>query len=236
MKPFQHITACLFALVVAAGCASTQVTDREQLVTGRIPRPDHILVYDFVATPTDVPAESALANDSSVQPTPQTAEQIATGRRVGAEIASQLVEEIRSMGLPAERASTSTRPQINDILIRGYLLSVQEGSAAERMAIGFGSGTSRLSVAVEGYQMTAQGPRKLGSGDVESGGSKGPGAAVPLAVAIASGNPLGLILTSGMKVYGEASGSSKIDGRAEQTAKEVGNQLRPRFQQQGWIN
>ncbi len=235
MKPFQHITACLFALVVAGGCASTQVTDRQQLVTERLPRPDHILVYDFVATPADVPAQSALADHASVQRTPQTAEQIATGRRVGAEIAAQLVEEIRSMGLPAARASSPTKPRINDILIRGYLLAVEEGSAAKRMAIGFGSGTSHLSVAVEGYQMTAQGPRKLGSGKVESGGGKGPGGAVPLGVAIATGNPLGLIVTSGMKVYGEASGGSKIDGRAEQTAKEIGIQLKPRFQQQGWI-
>ncbi len=236
MKPFQLITVWLFALAVAAGCASTEVTDRQPLVTERIPRPDHILVYDFVATPTDVPAESALAGQSTVQRTPQTAEQIATGRRVGAEIAARLVEEIRSMGLPAERASTRTTPQINDILIRGYLLSVEEGSAAERMAIGFGSGTSRLSVAVEGYQMTPQGLRKLGSGKLESGGSKGPGAAVPLGVAIATGNPLGLIVSSAMKVSGETSGSSKIEGRAEQTAKEVAQQLKPRFQQQGWIN
>jgi hypothetical protein len=236
MKPFQHITAWLFALVVAAGCASTKVTDRQQLVKERLPRPDHILVYDFVATSADVPAESALSDHSTVQRTPQTAEHIATGRRVGAEIAARLVEEIRIMGLPAERASTPTKPRINDILIRGYLLSVEEGSAAERMAIGFGAGASHLSVAVEGYQMTAQGPRKLGSGTLESGGSKGPGAAVPLGVAIATGNPLGLIVSSGMKVYGEASGSSKIDGRAEQTAKEVAQQLRPRFQQQGWIN
>jgi hypothetical protein len=236
MKPFQNITSCLFALVVAAGCASTKVTDRRPLVTERIPRPDHILVYDFVATPTDVPAESALADNSTVQQTPQTAEQIATGRRVGAEIATQLVEEIRSMGLPAQRGSSATKPQINDILIQGYLLSVEEGSAAQRMAIGFRSGASRLSVAVEGYQMTAQGPRKLGSGKVESGGGRGPGGAVPLGVAIATGNPLGLIVTSGIKVYGEASGRSKIDGRAEQTAKEIGVQLKPRFQQQGWIN
>jgi hypothetical protein len=236
MKPFQHITACLFALVVAAGCASTTVTDRQPVVTERLPRPDHILVYDFVATPNDVPAQSALADHASVQRTPQTAEQIATGRRVGAEIATQLVEEIRSMGLPAQRGSSSTKPQINDILIQGYLLSVEEGSAAQRMAIGFRSGASRLSVAVEGYQMTAQGPRKLGSGKVESGGSKTPGAAAPLGVAIATGNPLGLIVSSGMKVYGETSGSSKIEGRVDQTAKEIANQLNARFQQQGWIN
>jgi hypothetical protein len=236
MKPFQHITAWLFALVVVAGCASTKVSDRQQLVSERLPRPDQILVYDFVATPADVPAESAVAQHPSVQPKPQTAEHIETGRRVGAEIATHLVQEIRSMGLPAERASSPTKPRINDILIRGYLLSVQEGSAVKRMAIGFGAGGSDLSVAVEGYQMTAQGPRKLGSEKVESGGARGPGAAVPLGVAIATGNPIGLIVTSGIKVYGEASGRSRIEGRADQTAKEIGNQLKPRFQQQGWIN
>ena len=101
MKPFQHFTACLFALVVLAGCASTKVSDRQQLVSERLPRPDQILVYDFVAAPADVPAESALAGHSTVQPKPQTAEHIATGRRVGAEIATQLVQEIRTMGLPA---------------------------------------------------------------------------------------------------------------------------------------
>ena len=93
-----------------------------------------------MATPTDVPAQSALADNANVQRTPQTAEQIATGRRVGGEIAAQPVEEIRSMGLPAVRASTPTKPQINDIMIRGYLLAVEEGSATKRIAIGFDLG------------------------------------------------------------------------------------------------
>ena len=79
MKPFQRITACLFTLVVAAGCASTTVTDRQPLVTERLPRPDHILVYDFIATPTDVPAESALADHSTVQRKPKPP---STSRRV----------------------------------------------------------------------------------------------------------------------------------------------------------
>lgn len=231
-----RIVSGLFILVVIAGCASTKVTERQILEPQRkIPRPDHILVYDFVATPADVPADSALTGQPSVHQTPQTAEQIAMGRQVGAEIAAKLVEEIRSLGLPAERASTQTTPRINDLVIRGYLLSVQEGSAAKRMAIGFGAGASELSVAVEGYQVTAQGLRKLGSGTVESGGAKGPGAAVPLAVTLATANPLGLIVSSGMKVYGEASGSAKIEGRAEQAAKVIADEIKPRFRQQGWI-
>ncbi len=140
------------------------------------------------------------------------------------------------MGLPAAQAGAGTTPQINDIVIRGYLLSVNQGNEAERLVIGFGSGASELRTAVEGYQMTAQGLRKLGSGTVDSGGSKGPGAAVGVAGLIATGNPAGLIISTGMKVYGEESGSSKVEGRAKETAKEIADVLKKRFQQQGWIN
>jgi len=225
---------CLLAAVVAAGCASTKITNRQQLVTGKLPRPDHVWVYDFAATAADVPANSALAGQASA--TSQTAEQIATGRQLGADIAAELVEQIRGMGMPAGRAPIGTIPQLNDIVIRGYLLSVDEGSAAKRVAIGFGSGGSELRTAVEGYQMTAQGLRKLGSGTLDSGGGKTPGAAVGAATFIATANPAGLIVSTGMKVYGEASGSSKIEGRAKDTATEIAAVLKQRFQEQGWIN
>jgi hypothetical protein len=235
MKPYSRIVTCLFALVVIAGCASTEVSDRKILVDEKLPRPDRIWVYDFAATPADVPAESALAGQPVEHPTPQTAEQIATGRQVGEQIALQLVDEIRGMGLPAVRASSRTTPQVNDIVIRGYLLSVDEGSATKRVTIGFGSGSSELKVAVEGYQMTAQGLRKLGSGSADSTGAKMPGGALGVVGLIATGNPAGLIVSGGMKAYGEYSGSAKIEGRAKETAKEIAKQIRPRFEKQGWI-
>ncbi|TLD43603.1 MAG: hypothetical protein JETT_0034 [Candidatus Jettenia ecosi] len=140
------------------------------------------------------------------------------------------------MGMPAVRAEMGTTPQINDIVIRGYLLTVNEGSAAKRMTIGFGSGSSKLQVAAEGYQMTAQGLRKLGSGTVASGGSKAPGAALGVVGLIAAANPAGPIVSSGMKVYGEASGKAKIGGRARQAAKEIASHLKTRFEEQGWID
>jgi hypothetical protein len=222
-------------MLVIAGCASTKVTDRQQLVTGQLPRPDHILVYDFAATPAEVPAESALAGQHTEHSAPQTAEQIATGRKVGDEVAKELVKEIRAMGMPAEHAYTA-KPQLNDIVIRGYLLSVDEGSAAKRVGIGLGSGASDLKVAVEGFQMTAQGLRKLGGGTSDAGGSKTPGAAVGIVSLLATHNPAGLIISTGMKVYGEKSGKSKIEGRADQTAKEIADILKKRFQEQGWID
>jgi uncharacterized protein DUF4410 len=152
-----------------------------------------------------------------------------------AQIAAELVAQIRDMGLPAVAASSRTRPRVGDAVIRGYLVSIDEGSATKRFLIGFGAGGSELKTVVEGYQMTAQGLRKLGSGTVESGGSKGPGTAAPAAVAVATGNPIGLIGSGGMKIYGEASGSSKLEGRAKATAKEIAYELKIRFEDQGWI-
>lgn len=236
MKTRNHLVRCLFALLVIAGCGSTKVTSRNELVTGQLPRPAHIWVYDFAATPADVPAESALAGQHSEHSTPQTAEQIATGRKLGAEIASELVKEIRGMGMPAEHAVAGSTPQINDIVIRGYLISYNKGSEAKRIAIGFGSGASDLKVAAEGFQMTAEGLRKLGSGTADSGGSKAPGADLGVLGLIATHNPAGLIISSGVKVYGEESGSSKVEGRAKAIAKEIADVLKKRFQEQGWIS
>ncbi len=237
MKSYSRIVSCLFALVAVAGCASTEVTNRQILVDEKekAPRPGHIWVHDFAATPAEIPADSALAGQQVAHATPQTPEQIATGRQVGEQIAVALVEEIRGMGLPAARASSGTKPEINDLVIRGYLLSIDEGDATKRVAVGFGSGASHLSVAAEGFQMTAQGLRKLGSGTVGSGGGKTPGGAVGVAALIATGNPVGLIVGGGAKAYGEYSGSSKIEGRAKAVAKEIAETIKPRFQQQGWI-
>ena len=236
MKSRSQIVLCLLALLIVAGCASTQVSDRQEIVFGPIPRPAHIWVYDFAATPADVPAYSALAGQPSASGTPQTPEQIATGRKLGAQLAAELVTQINAMGMPAEQAMAGITPQINDLVIRGYFLSIDVGSAEKRVAIGFGSGESELRVAVEGFQMTAQGLRKLGSGTTDSTGSKAPGGALGLATLLATHNPAGLIIGTGMKVYGEESGRATVVGRAKATAKEIADVLKKRFQEQGWIN
>jgi len=227
------LLAYLCAVALAVGCASTRVTNRQQLVGGKLPRPDHIWVYDFAATAKDVPGNSALANRPSAAS--QTPEQLALGRQVGAAIASRLVQQIQDMGLPAVRANIATVPQVNDIVIRGYLVSVDEGSTTARVAIGFGSGASEMRTVVEGFQMTAQGLRKIGSGTVDSEGGKSPGAALGVVGLLATSNPAGLIVSGGMKVYGEASGSSTIEGRANDTADEIAKALKQRFEEQGWI-
>ncbi len=225
----------LFALLVFAGCASTSVTSRQVLVTGQLPKPNNILVYDFAATPADVPSDSEYANPNYRPAVAQTSEEITAGHQAGAQVAAALVEQIRDMGMPATQASPGIQPQLNDIVILGYFISVDEGSTAKRVAIGFGSGASKLVTAVEGYQMTAQGLRKLGSGTVDAAGGKSPGASLGVAGWIVTGSPVGLLVQGGAKAYTEASGQAGIEGRAKATAKEIAKALKTKFQQQGWI-
>lgn len=239
MRSGSRIVLYLFALIVFAGCASTTVTEQTPISYPSLPRPNNIWVYNFVASPADVPADSPLRYRFVAPSTPETAQDIETGRALGALIAKDLVADIQAMGLPAAQAGPGTSPQVGDGVIRGYIISLEgggTGAAAQRFVVGFGAGSSEMDTVVEGYVMTSEGLRKLGSGTLSSSGGKTPGAAVPAAVAIATGSPIGLIVVGGAKLYGELSGRSGLEGRAKATAGEIAEQLRIRFQDRGWIS
>ena len=103
------------------------------------------------------------------------------------------------------------------------------------MLVGFGRGAAELTTAVEGYQMTAQGLRPLGRGEIRSGGGETPGMVAPLAVVAATANPIGLVVGGAVKLYGEETGSDTIEGAAKRTAKEISAQLKTAAEEQGWI-
>jgi hypothetical protein len=233
----RYFLAAIFedALAILSGCASSDVTTRQPYTGERVARPDRIIVHDFAATSADVPAGSALAGRSAEHPTPQTAEQIETGRQLGAHVAKELVAEIRDMGLPAVRAAGQPPPRVGDLVIRAYSVSIDPGSAGERVLVGFGSGAAELRTVVEGYLMTRQGLRRLGSGQLESGGSKTPGMLVGVATLAATGNPISLIVGGASKLRGEEKGLETIEGAAQRTAQEIAEKLRVKFQEQGWI-
>jgi hypothetical protein len=235
MRSTRHTLSLLIALAVA-GCATTTVSNRQTYEGPKLARPQRILVYDFAATGADIPSWASGATLYDGQEPEQTAEQIAAGRQLGDTVAKRLVSEIQSMGLNAEQASVDTPMRQGDAAIVGYFESVDEGSRLKRVALGFGAGAASMKTLVEGYQMTESGPHLLGSGEVESGGgAKGPGMIIPVAVTIATANPIGLAVGGAVKVGTELSGYDTIEGSAKRTADEVAAQLRTAFQRQGWI-
>ena len=238
MRSSSRIVLCLLALFVVAGCASTNVTQQTPMSSPGLARPNRIWVYNFVANSADMPSNSSIGGQVGAPSTPPTAAELDEGRQLGALIAQELVADINAMGLSAVQAGPGSSPQVGDGVIRGYLVSVQgggTGSMVQRFVIGFGAGTSEMDTVVEGYAVTPQGWRKLGSGTLTSSGNKTPGMVVPAAVAIATANPIGLIVVGGAKIYGETSGRSGLQGRAKATADEISDQLKIRFQDRGWI-
>jgi len=226
----------LFALAVLAGCAQTTVTSRQPYEGGPIARPGRIIVHDFAASAADVPASSWTAGQYAQPTTPPTPQEAEVGRQLGAKVAQELVTEIQGMGLPAVLAQGQPAPRTGDIVLMGYFESVDSGSAVKRVVLGFGSGAANLNTVVEGYLMTDKGLRRLGSGDVDAGTGKAPGVAVPLVMAAATGNPIGLIVSTAAKAEGQVSGRTTIEGAAKRTAKEVADQLQVAFRRQGWIS
>jgi hypothetical protein len=234
MKPLSRAAAWLLVLLVVAGCASTEITERQRYEGAKLARPDRIIVYEFTADPADVPPYSAFAAQlgSAMTPPPQ---QVALGRQLGAQVAKELVADLRGMGLPAVEAAGQPAPRTDDIVLRGYFVSVDQGSATQRVLVGFGAGGAELKTAVEAYQMMAERLRPLGRGEIKSGGGKLPGMVLPLAVVAATANPIGLVVGGAVKGAGEVTGSSTIQGAAKRTADEIAAQLKTAAEEQGWI-
>ena len=238
MKICTNAVNFVFGFAMLAGCASTNVTRQTPMTAPGLARPNQIWVYDFIASYSDMPSGSSLAGRVGRPSTAPTSEELEAGRRYGALIAQDLVQNIQAMGMPAIQAGPGASPQVGDAIIRGYIVSTEGGGAgamAKRLVIGFGAGTAEMDTVVEGFVVTSQGLRRLGSGTLSSSGNKTPGLIVPAAVTIATGSPVGLIVVGGAKLYGAASGRSGLEGRAKATADEIANQLRIRFQDRGWI-
>lgn len=230
-------TMLLIVAPVALACGGIQVLERNEYEGPRIPRPGRIIVYDFAATPADLPTWSEAHEKHGGAPGEADAATLKLGRQLGSELAGELVAEIRDMGLPAVRAQGQRDPEVDDIVLIGYFATVDPGSSVKRVVLGFGTGKADLTTHVEGYRMTEEGLVLAGSGESGTGRSEqdAPGVVVPALVTVATANPVGLIVGGGFKVYGEVSGKSTIHGTARETAEKIAEVLEEKFEELDWI-
>jgi hypothetical protein len=235
MKNIYRLLSMTLLMLAVAGCGSTKVTMRDTYQGAKIPRPDRIVVFDFATNTAGLPAWSDAAQQFGQQASMGSPEDQETGRELGIQIARELVTQIRALGLTAVTNSAATAAQPGDGMLIGYFAGVEEGSRGKRVMLGFGAGATDLKTYVEGYLMTENGPRKLGSGATDSGGGKTPGLLLPIAVVAATANPIGLVVGGGMHAYGELSGKNTVQAAAKETAELLGKELEAAFKRHGWI-
>ncbi len=230
------LAACLLAISLAAGCAQTNVSDRSSTgVSAVIAKPARVIVYDFASTPEAVPPDSAIAGLYRQRTTPQTPEEIALGRSLGAKVSARLVEELNKNGIAATAAATGPVPHPGDAVIRGDFDSIDKGNRTKRMLIGFGAGAAGLETLVEGYVVTTAGLVPLGSAQIETSGGKMPGMLVPIGAGAAMGTVATSVAISGTANVLQELGPEGLDGAAKRTAKAIANVIVKAYKERGWL-
>jgi hypothetical protein len=199
-----------------------------------VARPERIIVYDFASNPADLPADSTIAKLHQQRTTPQSEKEIALGRRLGELTAVNLIETLNKQGIAAVDGSTGSFPRPGDGVIRGEFVSIDEGSRAKRMLIGFGAGAAELKTLVETYQVTATGLVPLGSGQVETAGGQIPGILVPVGAGVAAGAVATSAVVSGSSNVLQEAGPESIEGAARRTASEIARIIVEAYEKRGW--
>jgi hypothetical protein len=223
-------------LLVMLACASTTTREVSEF-EGELVRPDRILVYEPAVSTGDVELDEGLLarigdGDSSESEVEARRE---AGRAVANVYAERLVEELRRLGIPTERATGA--PPYGDIalLVRGVFLSIDEGNQTKRVVIGLGAGQSRVELLVRAFHTSPLGEQLVKEFEVEATSSYKPGMAATMGVGAAAGN---LAVSAAVSTAGTAASeklSDDVDADAKRSANEARAQFAEFFVEQGWI-
>ena len=221
----------VFALAFGLGCASANVTPILR-APENIPQPDVVLVYNFAVGPNDVVVDT-LGKEFKSERT-NLSKQEETAYAAADTLSTAIVTKLNERGIRAQRAASFEDPPLNALLLKGQFLTVNKGSRAKRMIIGFGAGSTKLEVRVQVYQATPSGLRRLAEAEVDSHGSKMPGMAVPVAGGVIAGSAAtSAIVSGGMSVVRETRGAMHDD--AGRIADEVAERAEAYYKRQGWL-
>ena len=225
------MAACALGCMMLAACASSRVSDSyDSVAAGEVSQPGRFIVYDIAATADDIDATAPITGYYDDWETPQTPEELALGRELGAMVSARLAERLTAMGMTAVRAVDAPAPDFGDAVISGQLFSIVEGSRGKRVVIGFGAGSAELNVRVNGYLVTESGLQELGARQVRTSGGRFPGIALP----IARSSAVGLAANSAMKVRAEK-GPETLEAAATRAANRIAEELRIVFSDYGWL-
>jgi hypothetical protein len=216
------------AALMLFGCTSVDSAAERQIAEQRLPRPAMIVVHDFAVSPDEVQSGGAWSSPRLLKDTARTGAEKAVGHAFADQFAAALVEEIRKLGLPAERAAAPNLPSGGMVTIEGRFISLA-GDPSEPGIVGFAGGWPEVEADVQLYGSDRSGERL--TEDIEVSLSEGdhalPAALLP--------DPT---ITAGQVATPQPPSpelKAKLAPAARQAAATVAGQLEPFFAAQGWI-
>jgi hypothetical protein len=234
---FMSRAAALAALALLAACTSAQ----SQIETAgeTLPRPQVVLVDTFAVSPDEVQLDEGLSTEieqgvKARSGTSRTDQELQAGRQVADAVADKLVVEISDIGLRAERGSAVPAGVQNALLIKGQLVSIDEGNRTERVIVGLGAGRSDVRAQVQVYEVTPAGRRLLDRIEVDGKSGLTPGMAETMGAGAIAGHLLvATAAGAGLHVTSETVGADVV-ADADRAAKSIAKQLAALFAEQGW--
>jgi hypothetical protein len=212
------------ALASVLGCAAARVQNPTTDRSVAMPRPGRVVVFDLYTGSADVRVGRSPVNTAANAVGLWVDEPDVLADAVADTLASNVVDALRAQGLPAERAAKTAPPELNDVVIQGQFVQIDEGSKLRRFVIGFGVGATELRTQIQVFQVTAEGWRPIQQFDTVATGSRFPGAAFFVAGGAAAGTvATSAIISSGVGVVRELRAS--IDADAGRTAEQISGKI-----------
>lgn len=171
------VLAGLCALL--AGCVHAQVSDESQIAPAPAGQPAKIYVSDFDLGVANIKSESMIPWNGPVRRfvvgswnrNPQVFHDKAVNS-----LAETIVKKLRKAGYKAERWYPNEALPDNGWLVRGVVVTVDQGNRVRRAVVGFGLGEAELKVAVDVSDLASGAPKPFYHLDTEADSGKMPGA------------------------------------------------------------
>jgi Domain of unknown function (DUF4410) len=236
---FMRKAAAFAGLALLAACTSAQ--SQMETAGEMLPRPQVVIVDTFAASPDEVQLDEGLSTEieqalRARAGTSRTEQELQAGRQVADAIADKLVVEIQDLGLRAERGSAVPPGTQNALLIKGQLVSIDEGNRTERVIIGLGAGRSDVRAQVQVYEVTSAGRQLIDQIEVDGKSGLTPGMAETMGVGGLTGHLLVATAVSGGVHVVSESMAADVVADADRAAAGIAKQLSALFARQGWTS
>jgi hypothetical protein len=235
---YRNGCAALASLALLAACTSGSSVD--EIAGTRLPPPQLVVVQDFAVAPSEVQLDRGLSAtldrtlDAAASSPPPMAQELQVGRQAAAALADKLVVEIQDLGFQAQRGTGLPPGVQTGLLVTGQFLAVDQGSRAERVAIGLGAGRSDVRVQAQVFAATPQGRRLAEEITVDAKSGLTPGMAETMGAGALAGHLLvSTAVGAGVHAVSESVGTSVV-ADADRAAKGIAKQLARFFAEQGW--
>jgi hypothetical protein len=221
--------------LLLAGCATATVTSAWELVRA-LPRPDRVLVYDFVITPHEVELDRGLGPKLTrlINGTAQNREEIHLGRAIAKILSENLATELRMRGIKVCRNSSNILPGEIIASIKGRLLRVDEGNGTLRTLVGFGLGGTEIRTHVQFLHEADGNAQLLAEAETTTKSNLKPGI-TPIIGAGATTSLLAGAVVAGITTITSERFFATVEADAKRTAAELAEWVADYYRQQGWL-